>query len=45
MTSQGSARLLARLGVNRSLGRPRVSDDNPYSEAQFKTLKHGGPAP
>ena len=40
MTSQGTAQLLARLGVNRSLGRPRVSDDNPYSEAQFKTLKY-----
>ena len=26
--------------MNRSLGRPRVSDDNPYSEAQFKTLKY-----
>ena len=45
MTSQGTARLLARLGVNRSPGRPRVSDDKPYSEAQFKTPKHGGPAP
>ena len=40
MTSQGTAQLLARLGVNRSLGRPRVGDDNPYSEAQFKTLKY-----
>ncbi len=40
MTSQGTAQLLARLGVNRSLGRPRVSDDNPYSEAHFKTLKY-----
>ena len=40
MTSQGTAQLLARLGVNRSLGRPRVSDNNPYSEAQFKTLKY-----
>ena len=40
MTSQGTAQLLARLGVNRSLSRPQVSDDNPYSEAQFKTLKY-----
>lgn len=32
-------RLLADLGVTRSLSRPRVSDDNPFSEAQFKTLK------
>ena len=40
MTSQGTAQLLARLGVTRSLSRPQVSDDNPYSEAQFKTLKY-----
>ena len=39
MTSQGTAQLLARLGVIRSLSRPRVSDDNPFSEAHFKTLK------
>ena len=32
--------LLADLGVTRSLGRPQVSDDNPFSEAQFKTLKY-----
>ena len=32
--------LLADLGVTRSHSRPRVSDDNPYSEAQFKTLKY-----
>ena len=40
MTSQGTAQLLARLGVTRSLSRPQVSDDNPYSEAPFKTLKY-----
>ena len=40
MTAQGTAQLLAKLGVVRSLGRPRVSDDNPYSEAHFKTLKY-----
>ena len=40
MTSHGTAQLLARLGVVRSLGRPQVSDDNPYSEAQFKTVKY-----
>ena len=40
MTSQGTAQLLARLGVIRSLSRPRVSDDNPFSEAHFKTLKY-----
>lgn len=28
------------LGIIRSLSRPRVSDDNPYSESQFKTLKY-----
>jgi putative transposase len=30
----------ADLGVTRSHSRPHVSDDNPYSEAQFKTLKY-----
>ena len=40
MTAQCTAQLLADLGVTRSLGRPRVSDDNPYSESQFKTLKY-----
>ena len=28
------------VGVTRSLSRPQVSDDNPFSEAQFKTLKY-----
>jgi len=32
--------LLALLGVTRSHSRPRTSNDNPYSEAQFKTLKY-----
>ena len=32
--------LLADLGVTRSLSRPQVSDDNPFSEAQFKTMKY-----
>ena len=36
MTSQCTAQLLADLGVTRSLSRPQVSDDNPFSEAQFK---------
>ncbi len=40
MTSKCTAQLLADLGVTRSLSRPPVSDDNPYSEAQFKTLKY-----
>ena len=40
MTAKYTAQLLADLGVTRSLGRPQVSDDNPFSEAQFKTLKY-----
>lgn len=40
MTSKCTAQLLADLGVIRSLSRPRVSDDNPFSEACFKTLKY-----
>ncbi len=39
MTSKCTAQRLADLGVTRSLSRPHVSDDNPFSEAQFKTLK------
>jgi putative transposase len=40
MTSRPVAMLLADLGVTRSHSRPHVSNDNPYSESQFKTLKH-----
>jgi putative transposase len=40
MTSKPVALLLADLGIDRSHSRPRVSNDNPFSEAQFKTLKH-----
>jgi len=40
MQSRPVALLLADLGVVRSHGRPRVSNDNPYSESQFKTLKY-----
>jgi putative transposase len=40
MTSQPVALLLATLGVLPSHSRPHVSDDNPFSEAQFKTLKY-----
>ena len=36
MTSKCTAQLLADLGVTRSLSRPQVSDDNPFSEAQFQ---------
>ena len=40
MTAKCTAQLLADLGGAHSLGRPRVSNDNPYSEAQFKTVKY-----
>jgi len=40
MTSKPVALLLADLGVLKSHSRPYVSDDNPFSEAQFKTLKY-----
>ncbi len=40
MRSKPVALLLADLGIERSHSRPHVSDDNPYSEAQFKTLKY-----
>ena len=40
MTSKPVAQLLVDLGVARSHSRPHVSNDNPYSEAHFKTLKY-----
>ncbi len=40
MASKPVAFLLADLGVTKSHSRPRCSNDNPYSEAQFKTLKY-----
>ncbi len=40
MTSKPVSALLADLGVTRSHSRPHVSNDNPFSEAQFKTLKY-----
>jgi len=40
MTAKPLALLFADLGVTPSLARPHVPDDNPYSEAQFKTLKY-----
>jgi putative transposase len=40
MTSKPVAFLLADLGVIKTHSRPHVSNDNPYSEAQFKTLKY-----
>jgi len=40
MRSKPVAFLLADLGVTKSHSRPYTSTDNPYSEAQFKTLKY-----
>jgi len=40
MTSNTVAGLYAKLNIAQSHSRPHVSDDNPYSEAQFKTLKY-----
>jgi putative transposase len=40
MTSKTVAFLLADLGITKTHSRPHVSDDNPYSESQFKTLKY-----
>jgi putative transposase len=40
MRSKSVALLLADLGVTKTHSRPHVSDDNPYSESQFRTLKY-----
>ena len=40
MTSKRVSELLADLGVSRSHSRPCVSNDHPYAEAQFKTMKY-----
>jgi putative transposase len=40
MTSKSLALLLGDLGVVKTHSRPHVSDDNPFSEAHFKTLKY-----
>jgi putative transposase len=40
MKSHSVAQLLANLDVARSLSRPHVSNDNPFSESLFKTLKY-----
>lgn len=40
MTSKTLAFLLADLGVTKSHSRPYVSNDNPFSESQFKTMKY-----
>ena len=45
MTSNPVAELLVFLGIGRSHSRPHVSNDNPFSEAQFKTLKYSRRSP
>ena len=45
MTSKKVSQLLLDLGVTRSHSRPKVSNDNPYSEANFKTIKYCGDYP
>ena len=40
MKSKPLAMLLSDLGVTKTHSRPQVSNDNPYSESQFKTLKY-----
>jgi putative transposase len=40
MIAKTTAQLFLTLGINKSHSRPHVSDDNPYSESQFKTLKY-----
>jgi len=40
MTSKPVAFLLADLGITQSHSRPHVSNDNPFSESQFKTMKY-----
>jgi putative transposase len=40
MIANTTAQLFVTLGINQSHNRPHVSDDNPYSESHFKTLKY-----
>ncbi|MEZ4402306.1 MAG: IS3 family transposase [Kofleriaceae bacterium] len=40
MKAKSTAMLYGDLGITKSHSRPHVSDDNPFSEAQFKTLKY-----
>jgi len=40
MKGQDFQNLLVHLGITKSYSRPRVSNDNPYSESLFKTLKY-----
>lgn len=45
MTANTTRELLTLLGISQSLSRPRTSDDNPFSESQFKTIKYHGSFP
>lgn len=45
MTAKTTAQLLGNLGITKSHSRPHVSNDNPYSESQFKTLKYSADFP
>ncbi|MFD3937826.1 IS3 family transposase [Streptomyces sp. NPDC058611] len=45
MTSKKVSQLLIDLGVTRSHSRPKVSNDNPFSESQFKTTKYAADYP
>lgn len=45
MTAKTFSQLLVDLDILASYSRPRVSDDNPYSESHFKTLKYAPPYP
>jgi putative transposase len=40
MKTKSTALLLADLGIGKSHSRPNVSNDNPFSESQFKTMKY-----
>lgn len=45
MTSKKVSQLLIDLGVTRSHSRPKVSNDNPYSESRFRTTKYAADYP
>lgn len=45
MTAQPVCQLLERLAVTQSHSRPHVSDDNPYSESHYKTMKYAADFP
>lgn len=40
MVAQPTVGLMAKLGITQSHSRPHVSDDNPFSESHFKTIKY-----